>query len=69
MLNKTRIVFFVIVMLVAIFLVWPGYALFAEATPFILGFPLSFAWVILMTIVGFLAMLGLYISDHRSNRK
>lgn len=49
--------------LTALAIIWPGHALFASATPLILGFPLSFAWIILWGIIGFTAMLGLYLND------
>lgn len=64
-LRRSRFIF-VMVMLVAILaVVWPGYALFSSATPLILGFPLSFAWIIFWVIVSFSAMTALYISDSK----
>lgn len=48
---------------------WPGYALLSGYEPFILGLPLSFAWVIFWVIIGFLSMLYLYISDNRAEKK
>ncbi len=50
--------------LIALFIVWPGYSLFAAATPLVFGFPLSFAWIIFCTISGFIALLALYIYDN-----
>ncbi len=61
-------IFGIVMGLVTIFLLWPGYLLFSSMEPFILGVPLSFAWVILCTLVGFAALLALYLSD-RSTQK
>lgn len=62
---KTRFWFVLFMGLLALFLIWPGYALLKSPTPFILGFPLSFAWVIICTIAGFIALLLLYRSDNK----
>lgn len=48
--------------------VWPGYAIFSSATPLIFGFPLSFAWIIFWVIVGFAAMVGLYLTDSHNDK-
>lgn len=65
--RRSRVIFFAVMTVIAIFLVWPGYTLFSSATPLILGFPLSFAWVIFCTIAGFIALMLLYRSDHKNN--
>ncbi|WP_234570586.1 hypothetical protein [Rhodohalobacter sp. 614A] len=52
--------------LISLMIIWPGYTIFSSATPFILGFPLSFAWIIFSTIAGFIALLLLYRSDYKS---
>lgn len=49
-------------------IIWPGHAIFSSATPLIFGFPLSFAWIILWVIIGFAAMLGLYLSDEHKDK-
>jgi hypothetical protein len=49
-------------------LIWPGYSIFSSATPLILGFPLSFAWIIFCTIIGFTALLALYLSDYKEDK-
>lgn len=61
---KARFYFSLFMVLISLFLIWPGYALFKSPTPFIFGFPLSFAWVIGCTIAGFFALLLLYRSDN-----
>ncbi|MEX0746485.1 MAG: hypothetical protein WD275_00705 [Rhodothermales bacterium] len=55
---------FVVVLLLAGFsLVWPGYVPFSGARPFILGLPLSLAWVVLWLLIIFVAALWLYLKD------
>lgn len=54
--------------LTALAIIWPGHALFSSATPLIFGFPLSFAWIIFWVIIGFAAMMGLYLSDSHDDK-
>ncbi len=61
--NRVFIVIMAIIMFWAT--MWPGYPLFSGIEPMILGLPLSFAWVILWVIIGFLCMLALYFSDNK----
>ena len=63
--RRPRILFFAVMAVIILCLVWPGYTLFSSATPLILGFPLSFAWIIFCTFVEFVALTGLYVSDRR----
>lgn len=65
--RLNRILFSVVMLITSFFLLWPGYTFFSSATPFIAGLPLSFAWVILWVIIGFAAMLALYISDNKDS--
>lgn len=65
--RMNRILFSAVMLIAAFFLIWPGYTFFSSATPFIIGLPLSFAWVILWVIIGFAAMLSLYISDNKDS--
>jgi len=53
---------------IALFVIWPGYTFFSSATPFIPGFPLSFAWIIFCTIAGFISLLFLYFSDYKNKK-
>lgn len=62
---RSRLLFVSVISTLTLFLVWPGYKIFADSEPLILGFPLSFAWVIFCTIIGFLALLRLYYSDNQ----
>jgi len=65
-LKNGRFWFCIVISLIALFIIWPGYALFSSATPLVLGFPLSFAWIIFCTIAGFISLLALYIYDNRN---
>ena len=53
----------IVMLLTVLAVVWPGHALFAAPKPLILGFPLSFVWVIFWILVSFAAMAGLYLAD------
>lgn len=66
--RTSRVIFCIVAMLLIISLIWPGYSIFASATPLILGFPLSFAWIIFCTIAGFVALLLLYRSDYKKDK-
>lgn len=65
--RRNRITFVVILLITSLAVIWPGHAIFASAAPLIFGFPLSFAWIILWVIIGFVAMLGLYLTDEHSD--
>lgn len=65
-LPRHRRVFLSIMVFVQLGIIWPGYALFSAAEPLILGFPLSFAWLIAMLLLGFAALLMLYVGDNRA---
>lgn len=43
--------------------IWPVYPLFSSPLPQIMGFPLSFAWVIFILICSFLALLIYFLKD------
>ena len=60
---RSRIIFLIVIILTSVAIIWPGHAIFSSATPLIFGFPLSFAWIILWVIIGFAALLGLYLTD------
>ena len=66
--KQSRILFCIVIVTLSFFLVWPGYTLFASPTPLILGFPLSFAWVILGTVIGFVSLYILYKMDNERER-
>lgn len=62
--RRSRILFLLAISFIAVMLVWPGFTLFAGARPFILGFPLSFAWVIVGVVATFTSLFLLYRSDY-----
>ncbi|MDX1590385.1 MAG: hypothetical protein R3283_00395 [Balneolaceae bacterium] len=64
-LNRSRLVFVIVMSFAVLAVVWPGHAIFSDPLPLIFGFPLSFAWVILWVLISFAAMTGLYVSDHK----
>lgn len=66
--KQSRIFFCVVIIMMSLFLVWPGYTLFSSPTPLIFGFPLSFAWVILGTIIGFISLYTLYKMDNKREK-
>lgn len=68
-LRRGRIIFVIVMIITVLAVVWPGHALFAAPEPFIFGFPLSFAWVILWVFVSFAAMTGLYLADLNHENK
>jgi len=57
-----------ILLVATLAVIWPGHAIFSSATPLIFGFPLSFAWIILWVIIGFVAMMGLYLTDEHEDK-
>lgn len=62
-LRPPRLIFLAVMLFAVLSVMWPGYYLFSGTTPIILGFPLSFAWIIFWVIISFAAMAGLYLSD------
>lgn len=68
-LRRGRYLFFFVMFLATLAIGWPGYLFFSSPEPFILGFPLSFAWIIFWVLVSFAAMLGLFFSDQKAERE
>lgn len=68
-LRKSRLMIFIFSILAFLSIMWPGYAHFADYEPFILGIPLSFAWIILWVILSFVAMMSMYILDNRDEEE
>lgn len=66
--RRTRIIFGTVMLITSLAIIWPGHAIFSSATPLILGFPLSFAWIILWVIIGFAALVGIYLSDEHEDK-
>ena len=60
-----RRIFFGVMLIVQLSIIWPGFAFFSAAEPLVLGLPLSFAWLIAMLLLGFAALISLYVMDNR----
>lgn len=63
--HRNYLVFFVVALLA---LIWPGLALVSSPTPFVLGLPLSLAWIIAWLVLLFFGLVRLFISDIREGR-
>lgn len=61
--RRRRIAFLVILAAAGLSLVWPVYPLLAGPRPFVLGLPLSLAWILLWLVIVSLATLWLYRSE------
>lgn len=56
-------IFLVLLLIIQLGIIWPGYTLFDSVYPIILGLPLSFAWIVAMLISAFFLLLWYYLSD------
>ncbi len=52
-------------LLVLACLLWPIYPLFGSIEPFVLGLPLSMAWVVLWLVLSFAGLVTLYLVRYR----
>jgi len=64
-LRLNRVMISILTVIISIAIMWPIYPLFSGIEPFIFGLPLSFAWIILWVIIGFVSMIWLYLSDNK----
>ena len=64
--KKRAYIVVILLTFVQLSMIWPIYPLFASATPLILGFPLSFAWVILMVICSFSFLLWFFLNEEKT---
>lgn len=55
-------------LLLFLLLVWPVYPRFAGARPFVLGVPLSLAYVVALVFLSFGALAGLFLWEGRRGR-
>jgi hypothetical protein len=62
--RRGKLVLVATVLAAAVALTWPVYPLFASARPFLLGLPLSFAWVILWLLAVFAALIIAYRAEY-----
>ncbi|HEX5339771.1 MAG TPA: hypothetical protein VFX47_02710 [Gammaproteobacteria bacterium] len=58
-----------VMLLVQVLLVWPVYALVPAIYPFVLGLPLSFAWLGFCILITFMALLVTFCADMRAAGK
>jgi hypothetical protein len=61
-----RKLFIIAAVFIQLAVIWPVYAFFSAAEPLVLGFPLSFAWLIFILLLAFAAMVYLYTQDGRA---
>lgn len=61
--RRRRILFVLLLVLAAAALTWPAYDLFSGIRPFVLGLPLSMAWVIFWIVLIFAGILLLFLAD------
>ena len=67
--KKKRVLLLVVLLVVLqLSMIWPVYPFFSSPTPQILGFPLSFAWVIFILICSFLALLVYFLKDKKEEQ-
>ncbi|MFQ5678351.1 MAG: hypothetical protein ACE5HP_02720 [Gemmatimonadota bacterium] len=55
-------------LLVFLALIWPVYPRFSRIFPTVLGLPLSLAYIVLLILLSFLVLLGLYLWESRTGR-
>lgn len=60
--------FLLVTVITGLALIWPVYPLAADVRPYILGLPLSFAWVVGWLVVMFVALVLLYRTDGPGTR-
>jgi len=56
-------IFLTLLLIIQLGVIWPGYALFSDIYPMILGLPLSFFWIVVMLLATFFLLLWYYLSD------
>lgn len=61
--KRRRIIFAVVLATAAASLVWPVYAAFSAARPFVFGLPLSLAWIVTWQIIMMSTSIWLYRSE------
>lgn len=61
--RRRRLVFVAVYLVVTSALVWPIYPRFSGIFPLVLGLPFSLAWMVMALVVGFFAVLWLFLSE------
>ncbi len=62
--KKRALILVAVLFILQISLIWPIYPLFASPTPQILGFPLSFVWVVFILILAFTSVVIFFRKDN-----
>ena len=63
-LRRVVIFYFILAVLATI---WPVYPVFSRIRPIILGLPFSLFFLVVITVVSFLVLVGLYLVEERQN--
>ncbi len=66
LMRRLTLAFFVVYLAA---LTFPGYLPFSQPRPFVLGLPLSLAWVILWVFLGWAVLIGLYFVEQREREQ
>ncbi len=61
--KRRRLLFAAVYLVVAGALVWPIYPRFSGIFPLVLGLPFSLAWMVMALVIGFFAVLWLFLSE------
>jgi len=61
--RKKGLILVSVLTLFQLCLIWPIYPLFANATPLILGFPMSLVWVVLILVLSFSSLLFFFKTE------
>lgn len=62
-------IFLALLLIIQLSIIWPGFTLFDDIYPLILGLPLSFAWIIAMLLSAFFLLLWYYLSDPKHKQQ
>jgi len=65
--RRRRLVFVAVYLGVTSALVWPIYPRFSGIFPLVLGLPFSLAWMVLALVIGFCAVLWLFLSEEEDS--
>ena len=64
--RRIRLGVALVLFLLGLCVIAPVYPVFSTTEPYVLGFPMSFAWVIGALVLSFLAVLFLFFSEDRA---
>lgn len=61
--RRRRLIFLAAWLVTAAMVLWPVYPIFSGIEPLVLGLPFGFVWVITAILVGFFALLWLFLGE------